>query len=140
MGGAAGKGGSIEQRLEQVERKLDVLLWEISNLRRDMSKGQPGGGMGMPPKGPMGGSGGGLYGPAGNTPAGPPTTPPVPPSPGSAAPSASPPKTPPVPSGPGLSAPPTTPKTGSLPMSPVHDKMPRYRIRITRIETIEILS
>lgn len=35
----AGKGGTVEQRLEAVEKKLDILLWEITNLRRDMTKG-----------------------------------------------------------------------------------------------------
>lgn len=49
MGGAGGMGfgaggtksAGVEQRLEQVERKLDALLWEITNLRRDMTKGSP---------------------------------------------------------------------------------------------------
>jgi beta-lactamase regulating signal transducer with metallopeptidase domain len=64
MGGSAPAGwqptSGVEQRLEQVERKLDVLLWEIANMRRDMTKGRspmgPPGGM-MPPG--MGRPGGG---------------------------------------------------------------------------------
>jgi beta-lactamase regulating signal transducer with metallopeptidase domain len=67
MGGSGPAGwqprSGVEQRLEQVERKLDVLLWEIANMRRDMTKGRspmgPPGGM-MPPG--MGGPGGGAPG------------------------------------------------------------------------------
>ncbi len=33
-----GKGGNVEQRLDQVEKKLDTLLWEITNLRRDLAR------------------------------------------------------------------------------------------------------
>ena len=47
MGGtgttSSAKAGSIEKRLEQVERKLDALLWEVMNLRRGMAKPHPGG-------------------------------------------------------------------------------------------------
>jgi beta-lactamase regulating signal transducer with metallopeptidase domain len=40
----AGAPMSVEQRLEQVERKLDTLLWELANLRKEMAKtpGVPG--------------------------------------------------------------------------------------------------
>ncbi len=33
---AAGMRGNVEQRLEVIEKKLDILLWEITNLRREM--------------------------------------------------------------------------------------------------------
>src|SRR5207302_8112471 len=49
------KPAGIEQRLEQVERKLDALLWEITNMRRDLAKGTPmSGGWGVGGMGPMG--------------------------------------------------------------------------------------
>jgi hypothetical protein len=49
-GSSAGtsKPASVEQRLEKVEKKLDILLWEITNLRRDMGKGASGGGSSTP--------------------------------------------------------------------------------------------
>jgi beta-lactamase regulating signal transducer with metallopeptidase domain len=55
-GGAGGPGGfsgqppgaNLEQRLHQVEQKLDTLLQELRGLRNDMKKG---------PKGPFGGGG-----------------------------------------------------------------------------------
>jgi beta-lactamase regulating signal transducer with metallopeptidase domain len=43
---------SIDQRLDQVEKKLDTLLWEVTNLRRDLLKAHPGPqGSGMGPPG-----------------------------------------------------------------------------------------
>ena len=63
---AGGGKGSVEQRLEQVERKLDILLWEIANLRREMGKGHSASGMtppGMAPPMPAG-PGGYVIGPA----------------------------------------------------------------------------
>jgi beta-lactamase regulating signal transducer with metallopeptidase domain len=61
---AGGKSAGVEQRLEQVERKLDALLWEITNMRRDMSTGHAPGGFG----GGMGGFGGGMMGGSGGAP------------------------------------------------------------------------
>jgi beta-lactamase regulating signal transducer with metallopeptidase domain len=52
-----GQGGSMEQRLEQVEKKLDILIWEITNLRRDMGKGHAQGQSGMTPGGRFGSGG-----------------------------------------------------------------------------------
>jgi translation initiation factor IF-2 len=76
---AGGHSASVEQRLEQVEHKLDSLLWEITNMRRDMSKVHTGGGFGggimIAPPGMapgMGGAGGGAKGgPPGGAPGSP---------------------------------------------------------------------
>ena len=54
VGSVGGKSASsIEQRLDQLEKKLDTLLWEITNLRRDMNRGPgaPGFPAGMVPPG-----------------------------------------------------------------------------------------
>jgi beta-lactamase regulating signal transducer with metallopeptidase domain len=59
-----GTKGSIEQRLDQVEKKLDTLLWEITNLRRELKPHASGGMMGgtmTPGAGKGGFSGGGGF-------------------------------------------------------------------------------
>jgi hypothetical protein len=48
-GAPAASKGTVDQRLDQVERKLDAILWEVTNLRRDMAK--PHGPPGMMPPG-----------------------------------------------------------------------------------------
>lgn len=54
--GPGGEGGprEAEHRLQNLERKVDTLLWEISNMRREMHRG-PGGNPPPPPPPPPGG-------------------------------------------------------------------------------------
>ena len=51
----AGGDGDIHRRLNEVERKLDLLLWELTNMRRDMTANR-GPGMMAPGMGAPGGN------------------------------------------------------------------------------------